>query len=134
VNSFLIALFIGRVVSRHWMESTITSVSQIKKILCVERKQSIKNLEIFLVNSLREYYCKTSQRTGSRLVSYETTLKHLPTSRLVLRQPLSRNPCKDNCLIKRPICHERRDTNQSPSNAVRRSFFSLRYLYRAIII
>jgi hypothetical protein len=39
-----------------------------KKILCEEQRQSIKNLEIFLVYSLCGYYCEPSQRTGNRLV------------------------------------------------------------------
>jgi hypothetical protein len=39
-----------------------------KKILCEERRQSIKNLEIFLVDSLCGYYCESSQCTDNRLV------------------------------------------------------------------
>ena len=38
------------------------------KILCEDRRQSIKNLEIFLVDNLRGYCCEPSQRTGNRLV------------------------------------------------------------------
>jgi hypothetical protein len=41
----------------------VDSVSQIKKILCEERRQSIQNLEIFLVDSLRGYCCDLSQHT-----------------------------------------------------------------------
>jgi hypothetical protein len=47
---------------------------------CVHKKyyakkgQSIKkNLEIFLVDSLRGYYCEPSQRTGNRLVDKKGT-------------------------------------------------------------
>jgi hypothetical protein len=40
-----------------------------KKILCEERRQSIKFFEIFVVNNLREYCCEPSQRTSNRLVS-----------------------------------------------------------------
>jgi hypothetical protein len=45
----------------------VDSVRQIKK-LCGERRQSIKNFEIFLVDSLCGYCCEPSQRTGNRLV------------------------------------------------------------------
>jgi hypothetical protein len=38
------------------------------KILCGKRRQSIKNLEIFLVDNLRGYCCELSQHTGNRLV------------------------------------------------------------------
>jgi hypothetical protein len=38
------------------------------KILYEERRQLIKNLEIFLMNSLRGYYCEPSQRKDNRLV------------------------------------------------------------------
>jgi hypothetical protein len=40
-----------------------------KKILCEERRQSIKNLEILLVDNLRGYCCESSKRTGNRLVT-----------------------------------------------------------------
>jgi hypothetical protein len=46
----------------------VDSLSQIKKILCEEHRQSIKNLDIFLLDSLRGYCCEPSQRTGNRLV------------------------------------------------------------------
>jgi hypothetical protein len=39
-----------------------------KKILCEEWRQPIKNLEIFLVDSLCGYCYDPSQRTGNRLV------------------------------------------------------------------
>jgi hypothetical protein len=40
----------------------------IKKILCEEWRQPIKNIEIFLVDNLCRYCCETSQRTGNGLV------------------------------------------------------------------
>jgi hypothetical protein len=40
----------------------------IKKILYKKRRQSIKNLEIFLVDNLCGYCCEPSQRTSNRLV------------------------------------------------------------------
>jgi hypothetical protein len=48
VNSLLIAPFIGRVVTRYigWSKKT-TLVSQITKILCEERRRSIKILRSF---------------------------------------------------------------------------------------
>jgi hypothetical protein len=47
----------------------VDSVSQIKKKLCGEQRQSIKNLENFLVDNLCGYCCEPSQRTGNRLVN-----------------------------------------------------------------
>jgi hypothetical protein len=42
----------------------------------------MKNLEIFLVDSLCGYYCEPSQRTGKRLVS---SLLKTPVSTVVMR-------------------------------------------------
>jgi hypothetical protein len=55
-----------------------------KKILCEERRQSIKNLEIFLVDSLCGYYCELLQRTSNQLVYYKLQLHRSS-------QPLSRS-------------------------------------------
>jgi hypothetical protein len=44
------------------------------KKLCEEQRQSIKNLEIFLVDSLRGYCCELSQRTSNRLVITNVTV------------------------------------------------------------
>jgi hypothetical protein len=44
-----------------------TRLVKSKKILCGEQRQSIKNLEIFLVDNLCEYCCEPSQRTDNRL-------------------------------------------------------------------
>jgi hypothetical protein len=48
VNSFLITIFIGHVVPRHigWSKQQHQLV-KLKKILCEELRQSIKNLKIF---------------------------------------------------------------------------------------
>jgi hypothetical protein len=53
VNSLLIAPFIGYLVPKHigWSKQQRQLVKS-KKILCGEQKQSIKNLKIFLVDSV----------------------------------------------------------------------------------
>jgi hypothetical protein len=43
------------------------------KLLCEERRQSIKNIEIFLVDNLRVYCCEPSQHTGNQLVIYKVS-------------------------------------------------------------
>jgi hypothetical protein len=65
----------------------VDSVSQIKKILCGEQRQSIKNLEIFLVDNLCGYCCEPSQRTGNRLVCIKASV-----STVVPRHLFTNNP------------------------------------------
>jgi hypothetical protein len=55
--------FIGRVIPRQHQ------LVKSKKNLYGERRQSIKNIETFLVYSLREYCCEPLQRTCNRLVA-----------------------------------------------------------------
>jgi hypothetical protein len=51
-----------------WFASYIWYLCVYKKILCIEWRQSIKNLEMCLVHSLCGYCCEASQRTGNWLV------------------------------------------------------------------
>jgi hypothetical protein len=52
----------------------VDSVSKIKKLYRYWI-QSIKNIEIFLVDSLYGYCCELSQRTGNRLVDVKVELR-----------------------------------------------------------
>jgi hypothetical protein len=56
----------------------------------IRRAETInKNLEIFLVYNICEYYCEPSQRTGNRLVY---TILKAPVSTVVMRHFFTNNP------------------------------------------